>query len=114
MLPLKAAIFTEVRSKHETAASLDDNQLNKLLFHHPDGVRLSLTGFIIVKSIFTVYSFELPDTIKSRHQRAMSKIDYPYFVTKKRLILFSESDAITIKLCGDVERFLETYSTFDR
>ena len=114
MLSLKEAIFKEIRSKHEKARLLTDDQLNKLIFHHPDGVRLSLAGFIIVKAIFTAYSFEIPDTIKSRHQRAMSKIDYPYFVTTRRLILFSESDAITIKLCGDVEKFLETYSTFDR
>lgn len=114
MLPLKEAIFKEIRSNHTKAEGLTDDQLNKLLFHHPDGVRLSLAGFMIVKAIFTAYSFALPDTIKSRHQRALSKLDYPYFLTTNRLILFSEMDAITIKLCGDVEKFLETYSTFDR
>ena len=112
MSPLKNAIFVEVRNNHEKANDLSDDQLNKLLFHHPDGLRLSLTGFIIIKSIFTAYSFGLPDTIKSRHQRGMSKMEYPYFFTPTRLILFSEMDAAVIKLAGGVEQFLENCLTF--
>ena len=114
MSPLKNAIFVEVRNNHEKANDLSDDQLNKLLFHHPDGLRLSLTGFIIIKSIFTAYSFGLPDTIKSRHQRGMSKMEYPYFFTPTRLILFSEMDAMVVKLAGGIEPFLETCSQLDR
>ena len=114
MGPLKKAIFSEIKSKYEAAASLDDSQLNKLLFHHPDGLRLSLTGFIVIKAIFTAYSFEIPDTLKSRHQRGMSKMEYPYFFTARRLILFSEMDAMVVKLAGGIEAFLETCSQIDR
>ena len=114
MGPLKKAIFTEIRNKHEKATPLDDNQLNCLLFHHPDGLRLSLTGFIVIKAIFTAYSFEIPDTLKSRHQRGMSKMEYPYFFTARRLILFSEMDAMVVKLAGGIEAFLETCSQIDR
>lgn len=109
MNPLKTAIFAEVRSKYEESIKLTDEQLNNLLFHHPDGLRLSLKGFMVVKSIFTAYSFELPDTIRSKHQRSLGKMEYPYFFTKKRLILFSEMDAMVIKLHGGVQSFLETY-----
>ena len=107
MGPLKKAIFTEIRNKHEKATPLDDNQLNCLLFHHPDGLRLSLTGFIVIKAIFTAYSFEIPDTLKSRHQLAMAQFTYPYILTPRRLILFSDMDAMTIKLSGGVEQYLE-------
>ena len=114
MTPLKNAIFTEVRNKHESAAGLSDEQLNTLLFHHPEGLRLSLTGFLVVKSIFTAYSFEIPDTLKSRHRLGMSKIQFPYFFTTKRLILFSELDASVVKLTGGIEAFLETCCQLDR
>jgi hypothetical protein len=113
MTPLKNAIFVEVRKNHDEANALSDDQLNKLLFHHPDGLRLSLKGFVVIKKIFTAYSFELPDTIRSRHQFGMSKMEYPYFFTKKRLILFSEMDAMVIKLHGGVQGFLENYSQID-
>lgn len=114
MTPLKKAIFGEVRKQHEDAASLSDEQLNNLLFHHPDGLRLSLKGFIVIKGIFTAYSFEIPETMKSRHQFGMSRMEYPYFFTKRRLILFSEMDAMVVKLHGGIEGFLETCFQIDR
>jgi dGTP triphosphohydrolase len=115
MTPLKKAIFVEVRKTHPESNSLDDIQLNKLLFHHPDGLRLSLKGFLVVKHIFTAYSFEMPETIKSKHQRSMAKLEYPYYFTKSnsRLILFSEMDAMVIKLHGGVQSFLEAFCYVD-
>jgi hypothetical protein len=113
MNPLKVAIFVEVRDKFEESQGYTDVQLNNLLFHHPDGLRLSLKGFLVIKSLFTAYSFEMPDTIKSKHQRSLGKMEFPYFFTKKRLILFSEMDAMVIKLHGGVQGFLETYCFVD-
>lgn len=114
MTTLKEAIFVEIRKTFEDYQSMDNNRLNKLLFHHPDGLRLSLTGFRAVKKIFTAYSFEIPETLKSRHQQGMAKMSYPYFVTSRRLILFSEMDSMVVKLAGGIEQFLETCSQIDR
>ena len=115
MTPLKKAIFVEVRKVHPKSAELDDEQLNKLLFHHPDGLRLSMTGFLVVKNIFTAYSFEMPETIRSKHQRSLAKLEYPYYFTRSnsRLILFSEMDAMVIKLHGGVHSFLEAFCYVD-
>ena len=113
MQPLKLSIFAEVKAKFEEASALSDDQLNNLLFHHPGGLRLSLKGFLVIKSLFTAYSFEMPDTIKSRHQKSLGKMEYPYFFTKRRLILFSEMDATVIKLHGGVQGFLESYCYLD-
>jgi dGTP triphosphohydrolase len=107
MSPLKVAIFTEVKKTHDEASGLSDENLNKLIFHHPDGLRLSLNGFLVIKKIFTAYSFEIPDTLKSKHQYALSKMEYPYFFTKRRLIVFSEMDATMITLQGGIQSFLE-------
>lgn len=113
MTPLKKAIFEEIRKHFEEANDLDDRQLNNLLFHTPGSLRLSLKGFVMIKSIFTAYSFAIPDTMKSKHCFGMSKMEYPYFFTKRRLILFSEMDASVIKLSGGVENFLEICSQFE-
>jgi hypothetical protein len=115
MTPLKKALFTEIRKHHGgEVENLSDEQMNTLMFHHPDGLRLSLNGFVQVKSIFTAYSFEIPENIKSRHRQALAKLEYPYFFTKRRLILFSEMDAMMIKLQGGIESFLETCYQLDR
>jgi hypothetical protein len=110
---LKKALFDEVRKNNNEVSLLTDDELNNMLFHHPEGLRLSLAGFIIVKRIFTAYSFEIPQTIKTRHHYGMGKIEYPYFFTRKRLVLFSEMDAAVIKLHGGVEGFLETCSKLE-
>lgn len=114
MTPLKKALFEEIRKHHGgDTAKLSDEELNTLIFHHPDGLRLSLNGFIQVKAIFTAYSFQIPNTLKSRHNFGMSKMEYPYFLTQRRLVLFSEMDAMVIKLHGGIEGFLETCSKID-
>ncbi len=113
MSPLKLAIFKEVRNQNEATVSLSDEDLNKLIFHHTGGLRLSLSGFIIIKKIFTAYSFEIPATLKTKHRYGMSKMEYPYFFTARRLILFSEMDASVIKLSGGIEYFLENCSKFE-
>jgi len=114
MTTLKEAIFVEIRKTFEEYESTDDGELNNLLFHHASGLRLSLTGFRTVKKIFTAYSFEIPETLKSRHRRGMARMEYPYFFTPRRLILFSEMDAMVVKLAGGIEAFLETCSQLDR
>ena len=107
MVPLKTAIFREVRTHHEKSAELTDEQLNQILFHHPSGLRLTFQGFLILKNIFTVYSFEMDITLTAKHQIGMSTLSYPYYMTAKRLMLFSEMDATVVKLCGGIKQFLE-------
>ncbi len=112
--PFKKLLFEEVRKYDAEVAPLGDIELNKLLFHWPDGLRLSQSGFLIIKKQFTAYSFDMPITLRARHQMALSRMEYPYALRRKRLILFSQMDAMVIKLHGGVEGFLETYSQIDK
>jgi hypothetical protein len=75
---------------------------------------LAFPGFLILKNIFTVYSFEVPITLKAKHYIGMEKMEYPYFITAKRLVLFSAMDAMVIKIHGGIEGFLETCFNIDR
>lgn len=111
--PFKKMLFDEIRRYNTEIESLTDVEMNSLIFHVTDSLRLSLTGFIIVKKHFTAYSFEMPVTIRAKHQMALSKMEYPYAIRRKRLIVFSEIDAMVIKLHGGVEGFLETFSQID-
>lgn len=110
MLPVKVAIFNEIRKHDESYELLSDGELNEIMFRNPTGLRLSNIGFKALKQLFTVYSFAIPDDMKSKHKKAMSSFIYPYFITKNHLVLFSDVDAMAIKLCGSLEKFLETYS----
>jgi hypothetical protein len=108
MNPLKSAIFGEVKKNHVESVNLTEEQLDHLIFLSPDSLRLTLRGFLVLKKIFTAYSFEVPYTLKAKHQIGMSRMEYPYYVTTRRFILFSEMDAMMVKLHGGIEGFLET------
>ena len=114
MVPLKVAIFNEVRKQHEKSALLSDEELNQIIFHHPNGLRLTYSGFLILKNIFTVYSFEMDTTLTAKHHIGMSVMEYPYYINPKRLILFSEMDATVVKLQGGIKQFLDNYFNIGR
>lgn len=114
MTPLKTAILEEVRKNHTKSEAFTDAQLHELIFHHRDGLRLSYAGFIILKNLFDIYSFEIPVTMKTKHHAALANLEFPYFFTKRRLILFSELDAMTVKLSGGIEQFLENCYQIDK
>lgn len=114
MSSLKAAIFSEVRRHHEKSVNLTDDELNQKIFHTPTGLRLTFQGFLILKNIFTVYSFEMDTTLTAKHQIGLSVMEYPYYINPKRLILFSEMDAMVIKLQGGIKGFLETCFNLER
>lgn len=106
---LKDVILNEIVSVLGSKVShLSLDELREKVFYSSNSLRLTLIGFVYVKAIFTAYSFSIPvDKMKSKHSRALSTLKYPYFVTQKRLVLFSESDATMVKLYGDVGKFLE-------
>lgn len=109
MNSIKQSIFKEIR-KTNTEISLSDDEMNKLFFYTPESLRLSLSGFVVVKNIFKVYSFIIPDDIKSKHYKSLSKFEYPYYLSSKKLILFSELDAMCITLQGGIKQFLDIFS----
>lgn len=111
MDPLKIAIFDEIRKKDLSYVNKTYDEMNRDMFKHLDGYRLLLTGFVSVKKIFTAYSFEVPITMKAKHYIGLSRIAYPYFITSKRLVLFSEADSIMVVLSGGIQPFLENCVT---
>jgi hypothetical protein len=114
MSPLKKTIFAEIRKIDKELNLLNEDALNKIVFYHPNNLRLSPEGYGVVRRIFTPYSFEIPITIKTKHQLGMSRLQFPYYFTKRRLVLFSEVDDMVVKLQGGIEQFLESCLSFSQ
>lgn len=110
MNSFKTTLFIELRKHHDGYKDLSDEEIDKILFYKIDSLRLTMNGFICIKKIFTAYSFQVPDTMKTKHFKALTKMTYPYYLTSKRLILFSEMDAMVVEIQGSIERFLEVCS----
>lgn len=112
---MKVAIFDEVRKTIPELSTVSNDILNSKLFHHGgDDLRLTYTGVRILQRIFTAYTFQIPLTLKAKHQMGLSKLEYPYYITHNRLVIFSDTDAVVIKLAGGVEQFLENNFQIDR
>lgn len=111
---LKTAIAKELQIHVKSMQPLTDSQITESVFYHENSLRLSYTGFVAMSKIFTAYQFPAPYKMIAKHYMALSKMDYPYYITANRLVLFSDSDATVIKLAGSVEHFLETNFQLDR
>lgn len=114
MLPLKTAIFRELRATTNKADAFTDEQLNGIMFLHAESLRLTYGGFLWMSKMFTAYQFPVNDTLKAKHQIGLSKMEYPYYITSTRLVLFSDTDAMVVKLAGGIEKFLEISFQIDR
>ncbi len=102
----KKKSFQEIRDKIPHYQPFTDENLNKSFFRTHDSLRLTLTGYKVFRAAFREYKFELPASIKSKHRIAMAHLEFPYFLSSQRLILFYEMDVIAVKLAG-LENFLE-------
>jgi hypothetical protein len=113
MSPLKKAILEEIKVKKVKLSARDNESLAKEIFLNSSSLRLSYYGYTTIRDIFTPYSFEMDDTIRPKHLIVLAKsMKYPYYLSRNRLILFSDSDALVIKLYGNVNRFLENGLTY--
>jgi hypothetical protein len=106
MEELKKLIFAEIK-KDCVFVGHTDEQLDEQMFVMRGNLRLSFSGFIMLKKIFTAHSFEILKPLKAKHMMALSTLEYPYYHTPKRLILFSTSDSLILKLSGGTEQFLD-------
>ena len=103
---LKDAIFSEVRKNDIELSQHTNSQLNSTMFY-VSSMRLTYHGFLKVKRIFTAHSIPIESDLKNKHHMGMSMLDSPYYITAARFIVFSETDAMVIKLSGGVIPFLD-------
>ena len=103
----KRSLVEELVKVTPTLQTKELPEVNTLVFRNADILRLTYTGYVIMRGQFAAYSFEIARPMKSRSLAALSKLSYPYFIAGKRLVVFSEMDAAMITLAGDVETFLE-------
>ena len=65
------------------------------------GLRLSKSGCFLMQEIYDSYEIKIKSNkpIKTKDIILLEKhLVYPYFITEKKLILFSEKDAVDFKL----------------
>jgi hypothetical protein len=96
---------------HKTS-KLTAEEFEKHVFIRPKGNRLTYDGYRLLSTFATPYVFTHEDNFKTKHITALVVFKYPFYLSKKFFILFSEEDAMLLKLHGDVNSFLEHSNIF--
>ena len=102
---------------YEQFKSFNKNQLGYKIFSNfrirnniPEGLRLTYLGNELLKRNFTFYEFNHDITPTPKMYLFLDrKMQWPYYFTKKKMVLFNQDDAAWYRLNGnDIEAFLET------
>ncbi len=109
MATLKSEIFTLIREKLPLYVKYTDEELDKIVFHTHENIRLSQQGYKILSALKKSHSFEIPQDLSSKHSMALSVLSGPFYRTVKRIYIFSDEDALMIKVSGGIEQFLDKY-----
>lgn len=74
--------------------------------HSKRGLRLTKFGFNLLRKHFDTYEFAIAqDTIITTSQMAAigKKMEWPFYITKNKIVFFTEEDAAIIKIVGSFE-----------
>ena len=76
------------------------------IYKNAKGTRFTGRGLDIAKSIWKIYKIKLPDNYVTLNKTLVmldQRMTWPYYLSKKQLILFSEMDAFEFTLYqGDI------------
>jgi len=90
----------------EIQKSVDKPMAFFQIFKNSKGTRFTGLGFDLASFLWKTYTVKLPQDYKIANKTLLmldSRMDWPYYLSKKKLILFSEMDAFEFTLySGDI------------
>ena len=90
---------------------LDDKKLGALIFKRHT-VRLTYTGYKYLSKVADNYVYRHDNDFRPKHIIALAELKFPYYLSTKFFVLFSDEDALLVSLHGDVSKFLENSYIF--
>jgi hypothetical protein len=81
------------------------------VFGNYQGMRLSMEGYTLMKKDFDFYKFQITARVTPIKKVILNKnMDTPYYMTDKNIFLFSQVDAFSLQVIGDVSIWIESIS----
>lgn len=98
-------VVDDIVEYHKLIAKKSD--VEAIVFFRPGNVRLSFTGYKLLKKIYTEHKFPI-QSLTNQHLVQLYRVsNYPYYLSGKYLCIFDGEEAFAIKLIGDVKDWLE-------
>jgi hypothetical protein len=95
---------------------LSDNNPNLeitefIVFGNYQGMRLSMEGYTLMKKEYNFYKFPISYRITPIRKVKLNKnMDIPYYITDSNIFLFSEIDAFSLQVIGDIAIWIDSIS----
>lgn len=117
MNKIRERIIDEIyeHNKHK----FERKEVADIIFLRPDTIRLRYQGFMLLKRLFSVYSFPIdvtgnkPTLVAKDLMYLHREMKFPYYISKTEIHLFSEKDAFVIKLYGDIRTWLNSFDKYE-
>ena len=79
-------------------------------FQQPNSLRLRLAGHQLLKLYFDHEEFLLDRELKASELLILSNnMNAPFFITKRKIVLYSNEHIVMLKLAGDVTSWLKLF-----
>ena len=108
---IKTLILAELK-REEKVSRYNDSDLDKFVFVRSTSLRLTFQGYKLLSNVATCYVYRHDDDFKAKHLIGLSQLKYPYYLSTKFFILFSEEDSLLVSLHGTATGFLENSFLF--
>jgi hypothetical protein len=111
---LQYKLADKMMQKHESLRQYETKDVCYMLFknlqysdNNISGLRLTKLGFTLLKEEYEMYKFPAKEGLHNNLLLKLhNKMNWPYYLDKKTLVLFSEDDAMWLKLvANDIEKF---------
>lgn len=109
-LDVKLQLFSYIRENISSLCEADDQTLDKMLFKNRFTIRLHRRGYQFMQKHFENFSFDIQSKLSGSNLLTLKKhIQFPYFLSDKKLYIFSSKDAFVLKLNGgNVKKWLDS------
>lgn len=94
--------FLELKDKPE-------KDIVNMVFRSSANLRLTVVGKTAYSRVHPAFIYKHERALLPKHLIGIAReIKEPYYLSDRLFVIFSEEDAMMIKLCGGVNRFIET------
>jgi len=93
------AIQSEILANLIPNVTVEGNSA-RLLFQTPKSLRLTKKGVNLLKKACRSWTVETPGKLAGNLMDLQSKMQHPYYIDKKDMVLFSEQDAFMARLAS--------------
>ncbi len=107
---LKDFIFKQLEEEGKLLSDIDRNKLDLALFQSHTSLRLTRTGYLLLKTVYTSEKFALNEKLTGRELLTLKNdVGWPYFlpVDNTYIVLFTIKESFYLKLQGgNVKKWL--------